>query len=901
MKLKGAFILSILLISIGLGIAINIPLPQAQAQSQPWVYADRFTLDTSLDTTKWSILKGGSLSSYSYGFDQQNGIKFYVKPSSGQGVYGVVSVNSYPFTTRTAFNFQTSKWSGNYPYCAVYQISPQRVTNQDPANPDFIRAMITDGGWLLVQKRVNNGEPVQLWASTEGGYTWAEWSIVLEGSNKLDIYVNTGSGFSKVYSTTSLGLSFTSGYQYLFISQGTTTGYRVSFWYISITNKDPMVDSAISSGIAYLSRAYFEIPNTNYAVIKDCVSIPLAIYDYTSGKWVYAGQEATYNGVSIEIPCKQEIITLNENLQHIKFTFDIIHSNANWGQVQLVVKYQTAKKYGYTNEPSFRMHYWIQETYYSSPQGHRFDVYLGDTLVFSGNKAGSIYTTTKDYGLFSIRYTGRHATWMGARLFADLGYTTKATKLMNFITAMGMTQDFYDPLFEQSNSYSDNFLWQSSTFPDETLWNNYLKGKYYYPYKSRLVNYFAREQFYIPMVGQLADTSRWGDTPPHANAEYAMHLLNKYGSSKLSDAKSLIDNCGWNGFGVRRVYKLYGVPYQVTSYPGYQNGPFLGAVSKYYYMSGDNNYKNIANQVAEILLRMKWHLNGKIEGYVNLIDFPDNAGGFLSAYMPTNSLAFSSNQGGFFGTLSDLLVYTGVAGAPAETVGFNPVNTECTLCSVQGLIQYQRYCGGTPVLASSLSGGIAPNIGTWTLYTTGGGAEVQSTGYIHMTTRSAGTYAFLAHYFPSLPSQTTGIQCYVKGSELNKFAICILADGCYDPSCHYHRFATLEMASNGFKVTYTDWYNQLIVINSGITPQPDEWYLLVLRVANEYAQGYRIYANVFSDDGTTVWEWNNSPLADKWSYAGASNLRIGIAVWQDSGDGAYNTYDVAWITGNIPS
>jgi hypothetical protein len=205
-------------------------------------FADYFYRDTSLDTTKWDILSAGSPQNVGWFFDNPDyGIVFKESSGGGESQYGIVSKNAYSIPTKGSINVRMNKHSGNYSYCAVFQISPQKVTNQDPWNNDFIRILITTAGYIQVIKRVGGGSAETIWTFPDGGYLsgylGSEWYIVRDG-NTIKIYASiTATNNINHYILAWSGSWSPIGspqYIYYFESQNTPNIYEVSCHHIQI-------------------------------------------------------------------------------------------------------------------------------------------------------------------------------------------------------------------------------------------------------------------------------------------------------------------------------------------------------------------------------------------------------------------------------------------------------------------------------------------------------------------------------------------------------------------------------------------------------------------------------------------------------------------------------------------
>jgi len=455
--------------------------------------------------------------------------------------------------------------------------------------------------------------------------------------------------------------------------------------------KADIIDDAIASGEAWLNRMYREISDSQ-AIMSDFPALPLRVYDETASKWYKAGQ----------LDEKVYVETLgvgNTDKAYYWFNTD---ADEELNEPKLYVEYWSLS--------STTMRSSVQMISCSRSNPDKVKVYLGDTYLGSCDATWT-QTTDKLGGYPSFQYVTRHSIRMAEKYYRSIGQTTKANKLLNFLNAYSYNgRDSYDPLFGASNSYPDTYFTDTTTFPDPELWASLPSGSNYHPYGTRLQMGAARN-FWCGSVETQT---------PRYDASYALHLLNKYGSSKLSEAKERLNSAGWDGFGCRRVVYVLGIPTGYMSYPTYVTAPFLAAVSKYASMTNDPYYLEMADKAAGMILAAQWKYPDSTVAYGNIYK-ADHVGGFKTAYVPMGSIAWQPSWTPMMESFFWILDRAGfIYLNPAETPTPIITNSECTLLCLQALRQYKILLPNRVPQLSGVGIRIDSRVATNTINTGGG-------------------------------------------------------------------------------------------------------------------------------------------------------------------------------------
>ncbi|MEM4562280.1 MAG: hypothetical protein QW123_05340 [Desulfurococcaceae archaeon] len=428
---------------------------------------------------------------------------------------------------------------------------------------------------------------------------------------------------------------------------------------VHVASAQSPIDYAIEQGVQHVIRSIAFIDQSK-AVVRDHPSIPITVEwngkVFMAGGFLDPGNRDYYH----------ELINVSSNSMTLRFyfnvdgdlTYDIVirvtvtNIDAHRDSVTLVVercRVTGAKLY----------------------VGNYGRVINGD-VIYTGYTRTWIewYTYTSHY---SNRYVARHSTRIAAWLLEDLGYTEFSQALHNFMNTLNFTYDVYAPVFGRSNNYPDDFFDRLTETWLGAGYNNhpwvFTSQVSLYPYKSRI--------YIFNSAGLASLTVRGWREAPLAKLLMALHLLNKYGRQRVSDAASLIGQAlhegGWDGNGLSKarleldyvflnnrnlcesifplplVMQLHGIfaplprdcvyVYSYEGYPVYLNSVLLAALVRYYMVTGQEtityagttyNVLDIADKLAGILVRVQWiHQQNTPWGTLSLAMY---RGGWPAAY-----------------------------------------------------------------------------------------------------------------------------------------------------------------------------------------------------------------------------------------------------------------------------
>ncbi|MCE4608820.1 MAG: hypothetical protein F7C36_00350 [Desulfurococcales archaeon] len=351
----------------------------------------------------------------------------------------------------------------------------------------------------------------------------------------------------------------------------------------------------------------------------------------------------------------------------------------------------------------------------------------------------TIYITDSNRDKFhSARYVARHSTQLAGWLMYEEKEYGLSQGLLMTMEEVGFWYDVYDPIWGRSNSYPDNY-WD---YPQKTWLAN---GYEAHPWdkSETLLNYPYRSRMYIldalPTDYSLeAGIRGWEDAPLYSLLK-AIHLLNKYGTSKASEAEQLIAHAlwegRWDGYGLHYAMldptwittgqKLSEfVSYEYKGYPIYLNSVLLIALIRYYEVTGDQyisdqNILYMADRLAGILVNTQWRYEHETPwGLVRLALFK----GWWPAAYSIGSYILKPSAWGIIDTitsgwdevtgyLAKLGIDIGKAFRPMPSEWpFAIVNSESTLLAIKALKVYldfaQKY-GRQPVdVAVARVGGV---------------------------------------------------------------------------------------------------------------------------------------------------------------------------------------------------
>jgi hypothetical protein len=440
------------------------------------------------------------------------------------------------------------------------------------------------------------------------------------------------------------------------------------------------INYAISKGKTYLDRFYVDnFPSSGYAVMRDLPSLPFNIYSSYANQFRFAGTEYV----------QSELVSVGNGLQNSPLIFRYKFedgSDNDFNDLIIKVYYMVGDSLG-----SMRV---IVEKE-SSDAAFPINLYIGDTLIASNIQAqpdGTTWVVERNRGWESARYIARHATRIAAWLYEDFGDTAKANKLHAFMNYYGYSKDVYAPLWGKSNSYNDEYdLWSTASFPDPSTYANLPWRTTDYgeiPYKSRLALAPARDT-YLHLNREDEDGMV---RPALGDLILAIHYMNKYGSSKLSIAKALIDRAGWDGNGFRKTAMAGGVIYSAPAYQTYATAVGLIAYIKYWYLSQDPNVVNTINQIASVLLQLQYRYGVTEIQDVGVSYYYDQEGGWLTSYDTGGSYIYKPWISPIIDVAYKILDSLGYYNQmPPEYPYLSITNTESTILALKALLEYKNW------------------------------------------------------------------------------------------------------------------------------------------------------------------------------------------------------------------
>jgi RHS repeat-associated protein len=157
---------------------------------------------------------------------------------------------NYPFYAEVQMSLNSNPGSSTID--ADFELSPQGLLSGNPwQNSDQLRFILNDGPIYYVEKCVG-GSCGAVYGSgvVAGGSLSVSWKIVLLDANTLTVYLNSGSGYKRIVSTTSLGLSssFTPSFAYLAFYNSNTAIYSGSFDYVGLYGSNSIIVNGLQQG-----------------------------------------------------------------------------------------------------------------------------------------------------------------------------------------------------------------------------------------------------------------------------------------------------------------------------------------------------------------------------------------------------------------------------------------------------------------------------------------------------------------------------------------------------------------------------------------------------------------------------------------------------------------------------
>jgi hypothetical protein len=392
---------------------------------------------------------------------------------------------------------------------------------------------------------------------------FAAWVAVVSAPSRttgsLIVYLNTGSGFSQVYSDTNdANLNWfynDGGYVYIVdgTSQGTSTHQWSSFPYLSVwAPNNPVAEGTFDMNMWYLARHYYvftgnsnlgeTIQYKNTAVISDTDATPLWA-QWPDNSVSYAGQavngKGTDPGSSVQTTVESQTQTSEED--KYVFTNDAVNaicnlvfcSNLGLGQSSQLTVDITMKQSSMSPSVLYTINSW-KATFNDVPYGKSYgvNVFLGDqelintgftTCTTSGGcsvtiSSGSPISVNATTGFPGLRYVSRHITEVTGDLLMQIGYGPYSTRPNpGGGNGQGSTYapDYADPLlnFMKDIASACNGLttdYSSCTSP-------YIE--YYSPMFPHVDNNSAIPDNWYYQVQTFPGTP-WSNALPYQNAQY---------------------------------------------------------------------------------------------------------------------------------------------------------------------------------------------------------------------------------------------------------------------------------------------------------------------------------------------------------------------------------------------
>lgn len=158
----------------------------------------------------------------------------------------------YPFYAEVQMSLGANP--GSVSLDAEFILSPQATPSTgDPyVNADALRLILNDGPHYRVHKNVGGVLHIPVYdpGPVQGGTLSVSWKIILADRNTLTVFLNTGSGYTQVSQTTSLGLSssFTPSYVYLALHNQNVASYSARFDYVGLTRSNSITINGLQAG-----------------------------------------------------------------------------------------------------------------------------------------------------------------------------------------------------------------------------------------------------------------------------------------------------------------------------------------------------------------------------------------------------------------------------------------------------------------------------------------------------------------------------------------------------------------------------------------------------------------------------------------------------------------------------
>jgi hypothetical protein len=533
---------------------------------------------------------------------------------------------------------------------------------------------------------------------------------------------------------------------------------------VNATQED--LDNALTWAKAYLDRSYTEF-NSTYAAMRDMPGLPFVMQDVSDNKWMCPAKATQAVQDGNDGPdwayfggCGIDVIDwgYDSDTLKLRYRWDT-ECDSTFDGVVMYVELVTLDNVN-------MMCYAIIE---AKNDADHCALWFDNETVIDPVALYAHFTVTHAYGWFTTRFVVRHGTKIAANMYNALGDTDKAEKLLNMWYGSGYTEDTYDGVWGASNTY-DDYEWDTGlggmlqvlpwtacehiVIPDYEIWGNipwFQMGQDStehsgIPYRSQLQNLAVRILGFETGPPIISSASWWACGFTYKMA-WACHLLNKYGvgdwvdnstkKSMIDEAKKLVDDVSWNGYGINcetmRVGPSLVSLYQYSCYVPYADAEYLAALTKYWQLTGDPCYGQRADEVAGILLQVQVKPGDKIRfedaNGLHLIWRPDHTGGFLCGYKFGGGTDFGSSPW----LLADKYFWMTMAMSYpftynrdyAEYSSCGWTNHETTLMCYAALYQYNQ-TGRTPLTSEAQFMCPFPNAKI-TVTTAGAGCSVYTT------------------------------------------------------------------------------------------------------------------------------------------------------------------------------
>lgn len=587
----------------------------------------------------------------------------------------------------------------------------------------------------------------------------------------FQIYLNTGKGFqlfTTIAASTNLKWVPVDNFVVYLFGETThvSTTNHASFGYLTVTYpNNPIAEATFDQNVWFLARHYEYLSNLqggysqittggrsyDPAMISDTSAPPLWIND-SAGHTYYAG-EALQNG-PYETWVQSKVVSSSPTQERLDYTF---YNQCALGLVSLcgdnIDVQVTQTQSGSSNIDTYNV------TAVSVAGSRSYTVHLGANRLFTVTHSSAPKASTLAFanGLPGSRYVARHITYVAALLLHEIWYDGQwgtgpnmAAPLKAFINQTVSAcysaflypcstpyLEYYSPMFYYYDTGSlipDNWYASTNAFEPSSFYTQLPSTTSIIP--NQLTTSGSGTSFTDAYISRLSIISPDPLSPgltvnnlwlsgvmqygynPSALSLQAEHLLNRYGTTDLGLAEQDLTRVGWNSFGTSENVCLFTGGASNWPWPFCNTAPAYATYAAATFLSADSEaasvshsvYQTWAQEAAGVLEAALWSGTGNIAGQSQPITLWQETGGELAAYSSSpQPIAYASNQGGVFGEVSNILQEFGIAGVqPAETPGFDVVDTEATGLSAAALFNYLSYLPGVqeiPTIAHSTTSG----------------------------------------------------------------------------------------------------------------------------------------------------------------------------------------------------